>query len=382
MCLCMIVRNEAHVLRRCLLSALPLIDTWAIVDTGSTDGTQQLIRDVFHRLPGVLAERPWVDFSHNRNEALLLARGRADYTLIIDADEAFEIDPGMVSLPLFHADAYDAFVLSGVLRYPKITLVRSALPWRFVGAVHEHIVCAGERSRGHLPWLRTIRRQEGARSRDPLTARRDALLLESEVLREPENPRHMFYLAQSYMCAGEPGVAIDRYRRRAAMGGWADEVFVSLYQIARLQQRQGVPWPRVLAAYLAAFEALPSRVEPLFWIGLHYQQRKQHATAMTFLERAVATTPPAVSALFVEWEIYSYMLPLEFAVCCFYLGRHAEALAVYDRLLSQPGIAADRADHLRRNRAFSQPKAAVADNGTPEPEGASIDAANSTKVYI
>jgi len=42
-CLVMIVKNEAHVIRRCLESVRPLIDTWLIIDTGSTDGTQRLL---------------------------------------------------------------------------------------------------------------------------------------------------------------------------------------------------------------------------------------------------------------------------------------------------------------------------------------------------
>ncbi|MGW8788902.1 glycosyltransferase, partial [Heyndrickxia sporothermodurans] len=41
-CLSMIVKNEASVIRRCLDSVRPLIDTWVIIDTGSTDGTQDI----------------------------------------------------------------------------------------------------------------------------------------------------------------------------------------------------------------------------------------------------------------------------------------------------------------------------------------------------
>ena len=37
--LSMIVKNERNVIERCLESVLPIIDTWQIVDTGSTDGT-------------------------------------------------------------------------------------------------------------------------------------------------------------------------------------------------------------------------------------------------------------------------------------------------------------------------------------------------------
>ena len=38
-------------------------------------------------IPGELHERPWVDFGHNRQEALLLAKGKGDYLLFLDRDE-------------------------------------------------------------------------------------------------------------------------------------------------------------------------------------------------------------------------------------------------------------------------------------------------------
>jgi glycosyltransferase involved in cell wall biosynthesis len=76
--LCMIVRDEEAVIGRCLTSALPLIDTWTICDTGSTDATADLVAEVLAGVPGELHRRPWVDFGHNRSEAIALARGRAD----------------------------------------------------------------------------------------------------------------------------------------------------------------------------------------------------------------------------------------------------------------------------------------------------------------
>src|SRR3990167_6567765 len=71
-CLNMIVKNEAHVIERCLESVLPLIDSWVILDTGSTDGTQDVIRNFFAQrgIPGELFESPWVNFAHNRNQGL------------------------------------------------------------------------------------------------------------------------------------------------------------------------------------------------------------------------------------------------------------------------------------------------------------------------
>jgi len=62
-CLSMIVKNEAPVIRRCLASVHPILSHWLIVDTGSTDGTQAIVREAMAGLPGELVERPWVDFA-------------------------------------------------------------------------------------------------------------------------------------------------------------------------------------------------------------------------------------------------------------------------------------------------------------------------------
>ena len=58
LCLNMIVKNESHVIRRCLDSVRPFIDSWVIVDTGSTDGTEDIIREHLKDIPGQLHERP------------------------------------------------------------------------------------------------------------------------------------------------------------------------------------------------------------------------------------------------------------------------------------------------------------------------------------
>ena len=77
----MIVKNEAHVIQRCIDSVRPIIDHWVIVDTGSTDGTEEVVRTALADLPGTFVKRPWVDFAFNRTEALTLARPHGHYSL-------------------------------------------------------------------------------------------------------------------------------------------------------------------------------------------------------------------------------------------------------------------------------------------------------------
>ena len=52
--LCMIVKNESHIIRDCLESVSKTIDRYDITDTGSDDGTQKIIKDFFEEkgIPG------------------------------------------------------------------------------------------------------------------------------------------------------------------------------------------------------------------------------------------------------------------------------------------------------------------------------------------
>src|SRR5579871_1898388 len=203
-CLCMIVKNEAPVIRRCLSSVRPLIDYWVIVDTGSSDGTQAIIREHFTDVPGELHERPWVDFAHNRSEALALARPRAAYSLIIDTDDALEMPAGFV-LPPLDQDSYLLDIQDVAIRYQRIQLVRNTLPWCYKGVLHEFLVADGATSQGHLPIVMR-RNHDGARRRDPETYRKDARVLEEALAKETDpffRQRYTFYLAQSYRDCGE-----------------------------------------------------------------------------------------------------------------------------------------------------------------------------------
>ncbi|MDG3004971.1 tetratricopeptide repeat-containing glycosyltransferase [Paludisphaera mucosa] len=357
-CLGMIVKDEAPVIRRCLESVRPFIDSWVIADTGSSDGTQDLIREALGDLPGTLLQRPWVDFAHNRNEVLAAARDRGAYTFTIDADETLAIDDGFAR-PSLAADSYNMTVHYGSTCYHRKQLVRSALPWKYRGVLHEYLTCPTARTEAHLPGLRTIVSHDGARAHDPLTYRRDALLLEKALLDEPDDARYVFYLAQSYRDAGDVDLAVRNYQRRLALGGWAEEVWYSLFQIGVLKERRGDPWPEVMAAYLTAFEHSPDRAEPLYQVGMHYQAAREFHTARMFFRFALDAPRPDPQRLFVWRTVYDYLLELEYGVSLYYTGGHDEAIAVADRLLARGTMPPDLARQVATNRRLSVEKLAA-----------------------
>jgi glycosyltransferase involved in cell wall biosynthesis len=352
-CLNMIVRNEAPVIRRCLASVRALIDHWVIVDTGSTDGTQNIIRDCLRDLPGELHERPWKDFAHNRSEALALARGHGDYVFVIDADEVLEL-PRDFALPTLTADSYDLRVAYGGCSYSRKQLVRNALPWRYEGVVHEYIICETARTEEFLAGPQTVPHPDGARAREPGTYLRDAQILEEALRADPENPRYVFYLAQCYRDGGELELAMKNYQRRAQMRtGWADEAWVALYQVAQLKQRLDRPWPEVQAAYWSAFEADPTRAGPLYRIAAYYQAARQYQVSHIFLSQAVAIPRPGAGRLFVEDTIYDYQALLEYAVASHYVGRHADAIEACNVLLREGRLPAHLVAQVIENRRVS-----------------------------
>ena len=81
--LAMVVKNAAHGIVRTLSSVAPAIDNWAVIDTGSTDGTQDLVTRTLRGRPGRVASMPFEDFAATRNNALAVAELDADWVLML-----------------------------------------------------------------------------------------------------------------------------------------------------------------------------------------------------------------------------------------------------------------------------------------------------------
>lgn len=333
----MIVKDEAHVIERCLRSVRPHLDWWVVSDTGSTDGTQDLVRDVMAGVPGLLLERPWVSFGHNRDEALdaarsLAAAGPADYALWIDADDVLADAPA--TWPALTVDGYQLEVVYGDTRFSRLHLVRLDRPWRWVGAVHEHLDLAGATT-GSLAVPRIVQHHDGARSRDPQTYLKDAALLAAELEARPGDPRTQFYLAQSWRDAGELEQALAAYRLRAANpAGWDQEQWYALFQVAVLLERLDAPAEQVAAAYLTAFQARPDRAEPLVELARFERGRERYDVALLYARAATRIALPPPDALFVDAGAHTWRSWDELAVSSYWAGRYADGVLAAERALA------------------------------------------------
>lgn len=358
-CLNMIVKNETPVIRRCLKTVMPLIDYWVIVDTGSTDGTQDMIREFMKDIPGELHERPWVNFAHNRNEALKLAKDKADYLLFIDADEIFAYGDDF-KLPDLDMDFYFMTTDYNKTYYARVQMVKSCLNWNWEGVVHEAIICHQAHLSGYIENIFNVVNTDGARSGDPLKFHKDAALLEAALKEDPSSTRNTFYLAQSYRDAGEYEKAMQNYLKRIKMGGWNEEIYFSLYQVALIKENLNYPENEVINAYELAYRYRPTRIEPLYHLANYYRKHGNHLAAYLTARKGLMI-PPSKDLLLVEHWAQDYGLLMEMSIAAYWIEFYEEAKLASLKLLQNAILPPSFRTAVLQNLDFIDSKLAEAE---------------------
>lgn len=248
--LAILARNEHAHIERAITQCAAIVDHVTVLDTGSTDGTQEIARS----LGAEVHERAWDGFGPSRTALLELARySGTDFTLMLDADHTLHVDGDR---PDLDADEYMLRVRDDGGRLPLLT--RTQHPFRYEGVAHAYL-CTDEPAKiAHTDWL-SIDGGPGA-SRDKLLG--DLKLLQQAHADDPTDRRTVFYLAQTYRDLDMVDAAIAMYRKRAQMGGWAEEVYWARYQAGCLLTEH-VSFQQGAHHLLAAWESRPSRVEAL-----------------------------------------------------------------------------------------------------------------------
>ena len=253
--LCMIVKNEAAFIERCLASVKPYISSWTIVDTGSTDDTKKLIRKALKGVPGKLLEREFTDFGTNRTEALTLAKGTADWLLLLDADETVEVHEDLLTWlaedPDPEVDAWMVEIVDSGTIWKRPLLVRGNKDWRYIGAVHEYLDYTQTKSRALLG----LTVYHHGSNRHPVQKFDHYLTLLKPGL-DAGDPRAVFYSAECLRFLGCYPKAIELYQQRALMNSFEEEAWYAAYQAAKLSGN--------VTDLLKAFERRPWRAEPLW----------------------------------------------------------------------------------------------------------------------
>ena len=343
--LTMIVKNEAHIIARCLTSTLPLIDGFYIMDTGSTDGTQQVITEFFrtHNIPGSVIDTPWVDFATNRTLVLANQLVANDYSLMIDADEVVVFADDFIKDVFINTLTTDAIYITtrlGTITYQRPQLTHNAMPFFYKGILHEYLDCSEEFTRQDTDAFINTPIQDGARSQSSTKYQDDAELLAAAVLTERDPmllPRYTFYAAQSYRDCGNHVKALEFYNRCIQLNTWNEEIFISLLNCARLLETLQRSPEEIIQAYMAAYEYMPTRIEGIYGAIKYCRSIQKYNQGYALTKIATTISLPS-HGLFTENWIYEYGLLDEIAVLAYWVGHYQEALETTMTLIESPTL--------------------------------------------
>ena len=326
--LVMIVKDEAHTLPSTLISLKPYLDYYFILDTGSTDGTQQVIKQVLGDR-GEVWEEPFIDYGRSRNRVLDIAQQSSNppvFVLMLSADEtvynAYSLRQFCEQHRTSTGEAHEAYpvVMDVGWKFDSLRLSRTDKSWRYVGRVHEYLAAPDQKWH---PSLRVPDAYIKFRVTDPVRrSNREYTILKillQEKEEKPTDTRTSFYLARTYNVIGNHSAALDEFRRRVELGGWQEEVYESLYAIAWQLEAMGRSWAEQEQAFLDAYEHSPERAEPLYSIASHYYQDKKNALAYIYASHAATLPYPKHAVLWVQAAVYDWQ-------CHFLVGMTAHRL--------------------------------------------------------
>lgn len=300
----LIMKNESEVLLRMLNSVLPLIDYYVVVDTGSTDNSKEIVKSFFdsHDIRGeihtdtssieIINGEEFFIYSKARNLALdklKFSYRKCDFGLFIDCDEEVILKPNFNKKEfikkLSTCDIATVQADFGTNKNSRRNLFRVSKKMKWTGKTHELL--------NELEPVRIINIDDFKIFIHPQSAEKQkekylkhARLFENEV-KYKNNPRDIYYLAQSYRDAFETDKAIHWYRERVKRtDGWQEERYYSQYMVAHLNSVKGNK-DQAIAEYLKCSDLDTMRAEHYLNLIIELQQMGLWNMAYLFSKHAV-----------------------------------------------------------------------------------------------
>lgn len=287
--LCLIAKNEARFLRKCLQSVAGIVDEIVVVDTGSTDGTQEIARE----FGAILVEQTWNDdFAEARNVSLRHATG--DWVLWLDADE--EVTP----------ESKDEFRQAIEQAAPKVGA--------FLVQIHN--------------WMSTLNREDGGERIIHHAARLFRLTPKVKFVGRIHEQNLPSLLGAGYEAVSAPQLVLDHY-------GYVSEI--------RDEKNKNERTIRLLTREVAECPVPEMRGFQCFNLGMAYSVEGDNENAAKFFAMAAETPDAGQQHTDLLFALYAMVqkdrgLPEEGLRVC----RQADALGVV-----QPGLEFARGQCLR-----------------------------------
>lgn len=293
-CVYAISKNESQFARR-WYESMKEADDVVVLDTGSTDGTAEILKNL-----GAVVETRVIDpwrFDKARNESMKLIPADADICVCTDLDEVFrpgwrkalesQWKPGTQRARYRYVWNFQPDGSEGTVLWPD--KIHAGKGYQWIYPVHEVLARKDGRAEraDEVVFLRGVNLDHRA---DPSKSRAQYLpLLELSAMENPDDARAMHYLGREYMFHGMWEQCISALTAHLQMpsANWREERCASYRFIARALRKLGRNEEAREMLYRAVSEA-PRLREPYYEFALLLLDEGNYCGAKFMAEQALA----------------------------------------------------------------------------------------------
>jgi len=324
--LTMIVKNAGESFAEVLRENLKYIDEYTILDTGSTDNTVEIMRDVLKVKRGKIYEEPFINFRDSRNRCLDLAGKRCKYLMMLD--DTYIIKNDLRSfLETVRGDQFSSsfsmYIHSDDVEYGSNRIIKSSSGLRYKYKIHEVISPVNNINviiPKHYGYIYDYR-SDYMETRTMDRKQYDLKILYEMVEEEPWDSRAYYYLGQTYNLLKNHEEAYKNFLLRVNHedNGFIQEKIDACFEAARLANFYlNKSWEECESLYVRAYEMDRSRPDSLYFIGIHYYLSKNYDKAYEYFKEGFRVGYPTHCQYSLKPTLSFYYLPKFLCEVCYY----------------------------------------------------------------
>jgi glycosyltransferase involved in cell wall biosynthesis/predicted SAM-dependent methyltransferase len=326
--LCLIVKNEEPVLERCIRSMEGCYDELIIVDTGSTDKTVKIAKELGARVEHF----KWIDdFGAARNHSFSFATG--DWIMWVDADDIlgkgqaerfreivhqYDDDPRITGINFPYIYSHESTGTGEIpnFKYHRLRIIKNGTGrWR--GRIHEYIEHDSRFATRNDEVIFHHFRDEGKGTQN--TARNLRILKKVVDDCTPEElPRYLFYYGKECIYNGLFDQAIEAFKKYIPLSNWIPEKHRAMYEMAVCYKEKG----DLVNAKRYCFEAMlveENYCDPYILLGKMAYEEKNWQDVIKWMQASTWLNTP--KTLFFDYIPFQTYVPQDYmAMAYWHLG--------------------------------------------------------------
>jgi len=341
---CMIVKNEESKIADAINSVIPFADEIIINDTGSTDGTIEIIKEyqkIINNPPIILIQNPWEkSFSKARNQGL--AKSRCQWNFWLDADD--KIEPGEANkintLKRAPLDRVFGFTIQNTNQYgmPKAEFVQVRMfpnhpLLGFRRRIHEQILPAIAELGLHLVYTDGKIIHTGYEN-EQYKKKKQHRNLELMGMEPDANTDYMLLMAQgdSNYILGEWEKGIDFFKKAYQIKN-LDKINLDAYLVIPSRIGAGFhglgQFKKAAEWYEIGYQRWPQNIENCFTLGKCYEKLNEPEKALEYFNK-VFELPKMITSQNLRYDqcrLYSFHNATRLLMN---MGRNRECLEILE----------------------------------------------------